>query len=360
MSLFNENEWQLIWSDHFDNEDLDERVWTRENRSPSNNEKAYYINDKKCSYTEDSCLVIKAIKETYNNYSFKSARINTEDKKWFTYGRIEAKIKMPNVDGSWPAFWMIGQSNKNKGWPRCGEIDIMEHINTNTSINNAVHYNTWSPTKFRIVTSKALMSGKVDVTQFHIYGLLWSENELKFYVDDTVLYTVKITEAMGDCFNQPAYILLNMAIGGNFPKKIPKDSDMPLYMFTDWVKVYSNHLGNKVRNDWYIDCDNNKYYMDSNGEPLKKLQPIGDEGGYYFDEITGVMKKGFISYRNMIFYFNSDGKMATGWTYINGNWYYFNPYQFKITSNTNYEFGQLLVDEKIKNLNVDKNGIWMP
>ncbi|RPH74547.1 glycoside hydrolase family 16 protein, partial [bacterium] len=120
--------WSMVWSDEFDSSSINGNNWTHETGGGGwgNNELEYYTNRTDNSYIQDGKLVIKVIKENYSGRSYTSARLKTQNKKFWKYGKVEARLKLPAGQGIWPAFWMLGQNINSVGWPKCGEIDIME------------------------------------------------------------------------------------------------------------------------------------------------------------------------------------------------------------------------------------------
>ena len=237
------NEYQLVWSDEFDGTSLDLNNWTIEvnGNGGGNNEAQYYTDRPENIRVEDGNLIIQARKEEYNGKQYTSGRINSRDKQMFTYGKIEARINIPSGGGTWPAFWTLGKGN----WPRCGEIDIMEHV------GNAPNRVLWTlhTTKDKS-GSRSNKSAYLDniVDNYHVYGVEWMKEEtdghdvIKFYVDDQV-YNTQTEGVIDDVetwpFNQPNYIILNLALGGTLGGPIDdRIFDHDVVMKVDWVRVY--------------------------------------------------------------------------------------------------------------------------
>ncbi|MFM7814039.1 MAG: family 16 glycosylhydrolase [Flavobacteriales bacterium] len=166
---------------------------------------------------------------------YTSARIITKDHFSFQYGKVEARIKLPLGQGLWPAFWMLGDAISTIGWPSCGEIDIMEHVNNSPNASCAVHWNN----NGHVFTGQQYT---VDVTQFHTYGAIWTEDEIKCYIDGDIYYTFPIGAANGSLteFQAPFFLLLNMTIGGNLPGSPDASTPFPSTMEVDYVRVYQN------------------------------------------------------------------------------------------------------------------------
>ena len=242
----------LIWSDEFDGESLDPETWFFATGDGSevglpggwgNAELQYYLPDN--AQLEDGVLKITARVESIDGLNYTSARINTEDRFAFRYGRIEASIKLPSGQGLWPAFWMLPQDSPYGEWAAKGEIDIVEAVNLDGSNGNeifaTIHYGGEFPAN---QSSSVTYVPGPDVTEdFHTYALEWDETEIRWYFDDS-LYAVQnnwfSTAAPYPApFDQPFHILLNLAVGGNFPGFAVDTSVFPATMEVDWVRVYS-------------------------------------------------------------------------------------------------------------------------
>ncbi len=242
----------LVWSDEFDGARVDPANWFFATGDGSevglpggwgNNELQYYLPDS--AQVENGVLRITARRESVGGLAYTSARLNTEDRFAFRYGRIEASIKLPRGQGLWPAFWMLSQDSPYGTWAATGEIDIMEAINLGGTGGNEIfgtlHYG--APFPGNVFTSNAY-TPSVDVTaDFHTYALEWDETEIRWYFDD-VLYAVQNSwfSSAADYpapFDQPFHILLNLAVGGNLPGNPDADTVFPATMEVDWVRVYT-------------------------------------------------------------------------------------------------------------------------
>jgi len=190
-------------------------------------------------------LVITARKESRNGKNYTSARINTRDRFAFRYGRIEARMKLPKGQGLWPAFWLLPQDPAYGTWAASGEIDIVEARNPGSTGGNTIygtlHYGGQSPNN---VYSGEQYAVATDVTaDFHVFALEWDEAEIRWYVDG-ILFAVRNTWSTTAApfpapFNKPFYILLNVAVGGNFPGSPTASTVFPVTMEVDYVRVYS-------------------------------------------------------------------------------------------------------------------------
>lgn len=238
-------EYKLVWSDEFDGSALDESNWTPQTGGGGwgNQEAQYYTARQENLRVEDGCLVIEARKEQYENNEYTSARIYSKGKREFTYGKLEARILLPAGQGTWPAFWTLG----NRGnWPNCGEIDIMEHTgNVPNRIMGTLHT---VKDKYGSRSSRTYTGIENIENNFHVYGCEWTCEEksgkdvIRFYVDD-VVYSEQVEEVVDDDeywpFNRPNYFIINLALGGTLGGNI-NDAifDNPVLMKVDWVRVY--------------------------------------------------------------------------------------------------------------------------
>jgi len=242
----------LVWSDEFDGAKLDPETWFfatgdgAEKGLPGgwgNNELQYYLPDS--AQLVDGVLSITARQETVEGRNYTSARINTEDRFAFKYGRIEASIKLPAGRGLWPAFWMLPQGSPYGGWAASGEIDIVETINLDSSgsdeIFGTIHFGGEFPANSSAGTT---YTPSADITtEFHTYAVEWGATEIRWYFDG-ILYGMQnawtsTAAPFPAPFDQPFHILLNLAVGGNFPGSPDGTTVFPATMEVDWVRVYS-------------------------------------------------------------------------------------------------------------------------
>ncbi|HEX8270836.1 MAG TPA: glycoside hydrolase family 16 protein [Flavobacterium sp.] len=229
---------KLVWEEDFSGKALDESAWNYElgdgcpNCGWGNNERQLYTKDN--HEVKDGNLVITAKKD---GDKYTSTRITTKGKKEFQYGRFEARAKLPVGHGIWPAFWMLGSNISKVGWPKCGEIDILEYVGREpdmvfTSLHTqASHGNT-------INTKKTQFE---DIEEgFHVYAADWSKDKIDFFVDDKLVYTFAPENKPVDVwpFNQPFYMILNVAIGGNFGGPDVNDEILPQQFIIDYIRVY--------------------------------------------------------------------------------------------------------------------------
>lgn len=224
----------LVWSDEFDEPGaLDSSKWVHEvGDSWYNNEVQSYTSRLENSKVEDGKLKIIAKKESYNGNNYTSARIISNTKKDFTYGRVDIKAKIPGKKGTWPALWLLGSNFKSITWPACGEIDILEASQSNNfKVQSTVHH----PDNYGEGDSH-ISDDYNDITEvFHIYSLVWTKQAMTFYVDDKPYHIVGNSCALP--FNWNQFIILNVAMGGNMGGEIATDfvSDT---MEIDYVRIY--------------------------------------------------------------------------------------------------------------------------
>ncbi|MDX9947250.1 MAG: glycoside hydrolase family 16 protein [Bacteroidales bacterium] len=227
--------WELAWSDEFNNPGLpDSANWVNEVGFIRNHELQYYTERRiENTIIDDGHLLIIGRKEKYDTAEYTSASLTTEGLHNWRYGRIEARMKLPKGQGLWPAFWMLGENIREVGWPRCGEIDIMEHINNEDFTYGTLH---WHNEKH--VSSGTRIPCMVD--QFHTYMVEWDSDSLRWFLDGTRFHGVCIKDSVNSTheFHLPHYIILNMAIGGDWPKNPDETTVFPDTVFVDYVRVW--------------------------------------------------------------------------------------------------------------------------
>jgi beta-glucanase (GH16 family) len=203
-----------------------------------NNELQYYTDRPENVIVEDGMLKITAIQESFMGSGYTSARLQTKDKCEKKYGRFEARIKLPWSQGLWPAFWMLGQNSDDVIWPQCGEIDIMENRGQEpTIINGSAHGPGYSAGE--AVTKAYELTGDRFDTGFHVFGIEWGENYINYYVDDVLYNQITPDDVSGEwVFDQPFYIILNVAVGGNYVGSPNENSVFPQTMYVDYVRIY--------------------------------------------------------------------------------------------------------------------------
>lgn len=236
---------RLTMADDFDTDGfIDPDIWgfdigTGQN-GWGNNELQYYTNRSENVTVQNGVLIITAKEEQFNGSSYTSARLLTKGKFEQTYGRFEARIRLPYGKGIWPAFWLLGDdSNGTEIWPQIGEIDIMEYVGDEpTKIFGTVHGPGYSAGE-SIGKSYELDRGRFD-TDFHIFGIEWGPDYINYYVDNVLYNQITPEDVTGEwVFNRgPFYIILNVAVGGSLPGAPNAETVFPQTMLVDYVRVY--------------------------------------------------------------------------------------------------------------------------
>jgi beta-glucanase (GH16 family) len=225
--------YSLIWSDEFNGTAVDTTKWNFETGNLGVNQEQEYYQAAHATVANGN-LVITARQQNAGNFYYTSARINSANKVTALYGRIEARIALPIVQGLWPAFWMLGADiNNGVTWPSCGEIDIMEHVNTDSLIYGTIHWNSGGAAQYGSTTSST-------PSAYHIYAVEWDANAIRWYVDNTLYVTANIANNINNtgCFHNPFFIILNLAVGGTFPGSNVGGAQLPASMYVDYVRVY--------------------------------------------------------------------------------------------------------------------------
>ena len=236
----------LVMSDEFEVDGApNPAIWTNDTgRGESgwgNNELQYYTNSTDNVVVQNGYLIITAKKESVGGANYTSARLKSKGNFEQKYGRFEARIKLPTGKGLLPAFWMLGSNFDEVGWPKCGEIDIMEYIGSKpTEIFGTIHGPGFSADK-GISKKYNLANNRFD-NDFHIFGIEWSENQINWYVDDVLYNQIKredVEKKGGEwIFNNSFFMLLNLAVGGNLPGSPDTNTSFPQRMIVDYVRVY--------------------------------------------------------------------------------------------------------------------------
>jgi len=225
---------KLVWADEFNysgTPDSSKWIYDLGGSGWGNHELEYYTKRAENVTVKDGMLHITALKENFKGMEYTSARILTKGKFSFKYGKVEARAKLPTGVGTWPATWMLGSNIDSVGWPACGEIDIMEHLGKDLNkIYGTLHY----PDHFGDhANGKTTMIS--NASEFHVYGLEWTPEEIKISVDGKVYQTVKNSPDIP--FNQNFFLIMNLAMGGDFggavDSKVKKAT-----MEVDYIRVY--------------------------------------------------------------------------------------------------------------------------
>ena len=229
--------WQLVWSDEFNGSIGPDWVFETGAGGWGNNEQQYYTPAN--ATIENNALVITAKKENVGGAAYTSVRMKTQGKRSWKYGKMEARIAMPAFQGSWPAFWMLGDSISSGGWPACGELDIMEHINGGTTIYGSTHWTGDNGAQADFTNSTNANSA---LTNYHTYTVEWTPTLIKWFVDGVSYNQFSIANGTGGTseFGAPFFILLNLAVGGNWPGGAVDQNAFPARMYVDYVRVYQD------------------------------------------------------------------------------------------------------------------------
>lgn len=233
--------WTLVFSDEFDAPGApDPAKWGYEVGYIRNKEAQYYTSRPENVRVEAGHLLIEGRKEIYEGFGYTSASVNTQGRFEFLYGRVEVRAKLPAGIGAWPAIWMLGTNRAQVGWPACGEIDVMENVGFDPlRIHGSVHTAAYNHT---IGTQKTATVTVTDPSNdFHVYAMEWFADRIDIFVDGQKYFTFR-NEGTGSRtwpFDQPQYLLINLAIGGSWGGQKGIDgSRFPQRYLIDYVRIY--------------------------------------------------------------------------------------------------------------------------
>lgn len=238
--------WELVWNDEFDGDQIDRTNWGFDigGWGWGNGEAQYYTDRPENARVQNGLLIIEARQEKFENSYYTSARLKTQGLQEFQYGRFEARIKVPEGAGLWPAFWMLGadfvrdETTYHSNWPHVGEIDIMEYVGRDpTLVFGTVHgpgyagatgIGRWNRQEHQIAD------------EFHVFAIEWDFEGVRWFYDgDEYFYLPR--DFVGNrewVFDRPFFMLLNLALGGTFPGPLALSLKFPVYMYVDYVRVY--------------------------------------------------------------------------------------------------------------------------
>jgi beta-glucanase (GH16 family) len=232
--------YRLVWHDEFDSAAIDTSNWNFNEGAGGwgNGEAQFYTARPENARVEDGLLIIEARQEKYEGSYYTSARLKTQGLQEFQYGRIEARLKVPSGVGLWPAFWMLGSSFDGSNWPDCGEIDIMEYVGREPDLvigtvhgpgySGALGISQWNRREENIADD------------FHVFAIDWTPGRIDWYYDGVKYHTVT-REDVGDrtwVFDQPFFVILNLAVGGTLGGMIGLDTTFPAQLQVDYVRVF--------------------------------------------------------------------------------------------------------------------------
>ncbi len=238
----------LAWRDEFDGEAIDPENWTYDlgdgcpdNCGWGNNELQTYTRRQENAFLKTGKLVIEARKEDFQSKHFTSARLKTQGLKSFRFGRMDIRAKLPEGRGIWPAIWMLGDNIRAKGWPACGEIDIMEMVGHEpATVHGTIHFGK-DPAGHRYKGAPFSLDGADQFSdQFHVFTLRWEENNLEWLVDDRLFYSASpaVTTRHDYPFNEPFFLILNLAVGGAWPGPPDSTTVFPQRLIVDYVRYF--------------------------------------------------------------------------------------------------------------------------
>jgi beta-glucanase (GH16 family) len=273
--------WKLAWSDEFDGKEIDKSKWDFDVGNGfydydantwigawGNGELQYYTREPDNAFVKDGVLHIRAVKESYLGCGYTSARLKTRKKDGsplFTqqYGRFEFRARLPTGQGVWPALWMMPHDQKYGGWPASGEIDVLEvRGQESTKVTGALHFGSrWPENTY--VSKEYVLPRETTIVDFHIYAVEWEPGEIRWYVDDHLYASQSFwwSSSLADGprgakpagekdlnpwpapFDQPFYLVMNVAVGGKFAGNPDKTTPFPAEMVVDYVRVYDKVEG---------------------------------------------------------------------------------------------------------------------
>ena len=246
---------KLVWSDEFDYSGApDPTKWTYDlgDGCPNvcgwgNNEKEHYTNHPINVRVENGVLIIEAHHHPNSPIKYTSTRLVTRGRASWKYGRIEVRAKLPAGRGTWPAIWMLPDEKSYGGWPRSGEIDIMEHVGYDQDrVHGTVHTEAYNHTKGTQKGKSLVVENASD--EFHVYAIDWDEGKIEFFIDGEKYHTFERTSDDPDewPFDQTFHLIMNIAVGGNWGgREGIDDSIWPQAMEVDYVRVYEQVVGNR-------------------------------------------------------------------------------------------------------------------
>lgn len=344
--------YELVWSDEFNGETLDETLWNIEvnGNGGGNSELQYYRRDNVTIENDPSedirCLVLTAKREEYEGKKFTSGRINGQGKVYFKHGKVEARIKLPSTaNGLWPAFWMMGNDNKYNTWPRCGEIDILEMGNNNgisngtqdRYFNGACHWGYYKGNSYPNFAKSSTWDYSLQDGEYHLFTCIWDEQKIRMYVDldqhpeqdpyfemgisgDDIDYSSPDGDwSAGLYFHKNFHLLFNLAIGGNFTgiwnssliTALNNENGNEAKMFIDWVRVYQQSEAVNIGHPGHPGSasDKNDYTWKSEASkliPEKNDTLETDEGIYIITSDNIIENPGFEE--GLIYWTSGEGK----------------------------------------------------
>lgn len=244
MGTNQKQEWRLVWNEEFEGTSIDKSKWNYELGYIRNNELQCYTDRCENARIENSNLIIEGRKEEFEDFNYTSASLNTNGKFSFKYGKIEMRAKLPYGKGIWPAFWTLGANFNTIGWPYCGEIDIMEMVGGGRENDAKTYANLhWGENGGHMnVNGNMTIESGVFADDYHVIGIEWDDKQMSWYVDDKTYFTTAIDKEGMESFHKDHFILINLAIGGNWPGSPDETTVFPQRYDIDWIRVYEKNV----------------------------------------------------------------------------------------------------------------------
>lgn len=235
--------YELVWNDEFDGDEVNTDYWVFEIGTGcpdlcgwGNNELQYYR--KENASVSGGVLTIEAKKENYLDSDYTSARMKTQGKQSFQYGRIDIRALLPRGQGIWPASWMLGESITTVGWPKCGEIDIMEMIGgegRESEVHGTLH---WDNNGHTYEGGKHVLQTGTYADEYHVFSIIWDETSIRWFVNDHQFHEIDITPDHMTGFHDGFFFILNVAVGGNWPGDPDYTTVFSQSMKVDYIRVF--------------------------------------------------------------------------------------------------------------------------
>ncbi len=230
--------YSLVWQDEFNGSSVDPANWTFETGGEwFNNELQYYRTEN--TWVADDVLTIEARKEDFGGHDYTSSRMITQNKKMFKYGRVDIRAVLPKGQGIWPALWTLGANIGSVGWAQCGEIDIMEMIGGSgreNTVHSTMHWD--DGTGHASYGLSYTSTGKDFHEKYHVFSIIWDENEIRSFVDNQQYFVIDITPAALSEFHQEHFFIFNVAVGGTWPGNPNATTVFPTQLKVDYIRVF--------------------------------------------------------------------------------------------------------------------------
>ncbi|MDG0968316.1 MAG: family 16 glycosylhydrolase [Porticoccaceae bacterium] len=286
--------YSLVWSDEFSGTEINTDNWSLEvgGGGWGNNELQYYTN--RNAYLKDGMLVIRAEQESFGGRNYTSARMKTQGKQNFKYGRVDIRARMPEGQGMWPALWMLGKNIDEVSWPSCGEIDIMEMVGGGNGRDNRVHgtahWNNgglqqnigYNPVSYG--GNKLLSGSETLATNFHVFSIIWDDDSITWYIDDVQYHVMAIdSSASLAAFQKEFFLIFNIAVGGDWPQSPDASTVFPQRMVVDYVRIFQESTAKPVNSSkWFHQTqlpNGNSWYNGEQQHYTNRIENTSVENG---------------------------------------------------------------------------------